>query len=159
MSSSPGALEPASAPPLQSPTPADLHHLVFGRVGFPGGLGVEYAVDLQRVVQLGISLSSWYFRSELGIDLRLAIARKNLVRFHVTPGFRVQNSPLLYALGFAANLELGLEYVKSSGFAFGAGVGASVLLIPPGVPAEGHGFQGVVPVAHVRLGRAWARAQ
>lgn len=123
------------------------------RAGLVGGIGVEYIRDISQNWQTAVHASSWLLFSEAGADIRYFFRRSTNEGFYIGSGVRVLNSPLIFTLGLGPNLEFGYEKREASGLYFGVGLGATVLYIPHGVSAEGHGFEGVLPGIVIRIGK------
>ena len=115
------------------------------RAGLIGGLGVEYNKDINQSWQAAIHASSWLVFSEAGADIRYFFKRSSGEGFYVGAGARILNAPLIFTFGLGPNFEFGYEKRNASGLYYGVGLGATVLYVPYGVSAEGHGFEGVLP--------------
>jgi hypothetical protein len=139
---------------LSADVRADSGSVVEFRAGLIGGFGVEYIKDISPSWQAGIHASSWLLFSEAGADIRYFFRRSSDEGFYIGAGARILNSPLIFTLGLGPNFEFGYEKRNASGLYYGVGVGATVLYVPYGVSAEGHGFEGVLPgiVFRVRKG-------
>jgi hypothetical protein len=123
------------------------------RVGLIGGFGIEYIKNINQKWQAAAHASSWLMFSEAGADIRYFFRRSSGKSFYIGSGFRILNSPLIFSLGLGPNLEFGYEKRNASGLYYGVGFGATVLYVPDGVSAEGHGFQGILPGIVFRIGK------